>query len=129
VYWLWGPTGVGKTRSVYQQFGYDDVCVKPESKWIFDYSGQKCCLVDDFRGSWWKFDYLLRFLDAYPFTIETKGGDVNFNSPVIVITTPDKPSLTFQQIQEDLSQLERRITKVFEYKLDSVLEDVYSVSK
>ena len=59
------------------------------------------------------FSELLRLLDRYPMQVETKGGSVAFNSPLIIITAPQSPmDMWSGRTQEDLQQLLRRITEV-----------------
>lgn len=62
------------------------------SKWFDDYSGQEDVVLDDFKA-WLPWANLLHLLDAYPLTVETKGGQSNFIPRRIFITsnwTPDK---------------------------------------
>lgn len=121
VYWLWGPTGSGKTRWVHETCDREDLYVKDgTNKWFCGYTGQKNVLFDDFRPSTdIPFSRLLRLLDRYSMMVETKGGTVNFNPHRIFITTPKLPTETFQHLDwikdEDIRQLTRRITKVIEF--------------
>ena len=121
VYWLWGPTGSGKTRWVHETCDRSDLYVKDgTNKWFCGYTGQRNVLFDDFRPSTEiPFSRLLRLLDRYSMQVETKGGTVNFNPVRIFITTPKIPAETFQHIDwikdEDIRQLTRRITKVIEF--------------
>jgi len=121
VYWLWGPTGSGKTRWVHETCDRSDLYVKDgTNKWFCGYTGQRNVLFDDFRPSTEiPFSRLLRLLDRYSMQVETKGGTVNFNPHRIFITTPKIPAETFLHIEwikdEDIRQLTRRITKVIEF--------------
>jgi len=121
VYWLWGPTGSGKTRWVYETCDRTDLYVKDgTNKWFCGYTGQRNVLFDDFRPSQEiPFSRLLRLLDRYSMQVETKGGTVNFNPHRIFITSPKPPRDTWTHIDwikdEDLNQLTRRITKVIEF--------------
>lgn len=121
VYWLWGPTGSGKTRWVHETCDRQDLYVKDgTNKWFCGYTGQRNVLFDDFRPSTEiPFSRLLRLLDRYSMMVETKGGTVNFNPHRIFITTPKIPAETFQHLDwikdEDIRQLTRRITKVIEF--------------
>ena len=121
VYWLWGPTGSGKTRWVHETCDRQDLYVKDgTNKWFCGYTGQRNVLFDDFRPcTEIPFSRLLRLLDRYSMMVETKGGTVNFNPHRIFITTPKIPSETFLHLDwikdEDIRQLTRRITKVIEF--------------
>jgi len=125
VYWLWGKTGSGKTRCA---TGFSRRYRPEEEAWIshgggelkwFDgYDGQRVVIIDDFRSKGCKFAFLLRLLDRYPLSVEFKGGFVNWNPEVIIITSPQCPQDMFSvrgaKIPEDLAQLTRRLTRVLE---------------
>jgi len=130
IYWLHGPTGSGKTRSAFE-FGASHVS-RPEDiwishsaelKWFCGYDGQSVVILDDFRSKGVKFNFLLRILDRYPMSVEIKGGSVNWNPTYILITTCHDIDGTFasraQHRPEDLEQLKRRVTDVFEFPSDS----------
>lgn len=110
VVWLWGASGTGKTRFVNQ---WSDVYWKdPTTKWWDGYENQSIVCLDDFRPHInLPFTYLLRLLDRYPLKLEVKGGYVNIQNPVIIITAPDPPDLMYadHHRDENLRQLERRI--------------------
>lgn len=94
----WGASGTGKSRSVWDEFGYDKVYPKPASKWWDGYTGQECVLIDDFDpGTCFEtaFDMFLRLLDRYPLIVEFKGGSTQFCSKVIVITSNFDPESWF----------------------------------
>lgn len=67
--------------------------------------------------------------------VEKKGSSVEFNSEVIIITTPFSPTQSYVISDEDVKQLTRRITKVFSYPLNAedskfledFLEDIKSI--
>lgn len=119
VYWLHGETGTGKTWAAerYATTIYDptEYWISSGSlKWFDGYDGQKVAIFDDFRPHDLHFNYLLRLLDRYPCTVEIKGGTVPWIPHVIIITSPNPPSVTFNTT-ENLAQVERRITRVFEF--------------
>lgn len=90
---LYGPTGTGKTRWVYDNF--TDVYSKdPTNKWWDGYRQNQCILIDEFHCNL-PLNYMLRLLDRYPMTVETKGGSTVVNSPTIVITTNLNPTVDF----------------------------------
>lgn len=124
VFWLWGETGVGKTRSSIE-FAHStksDYWISSGGlRWFDGYDGQAIAIIDDFRAKHLSgaqgFAWFLRLLDRYPMQVEFKGGYVNWAPDVIIITTTKSPRDTFAtraEFQpEDLRQLERRISWVF----------------
>lgn len=127
VYWLFGPTGSGKTRTAFSygctHYGEDETLIMPDCtlKWFDAYDGQKCVIFDDFRSKGVTFSFLLRVLDRYPCQVPIKGAFVNWNPQCIFITTPFDVTSTFstraEKIPEDILQLKRRITRVVQFPL------------
>lgn len=127
VLWLFGSTGTGKTRYAWDygcsHYGEDSTIIMPDStlKWFDGYDGQKCVILDDFRAKGVCFSFFLRVLDRYPLQGPIKGGFVNWNPEVIIITTPHDVETTFskrnEHIPEDIEQLRRRITQCMEFPL------------
>ncbi len=66
VNYIWGKSGVGKTRSVMEQYGYENVYRITDYQHPFDsYQGQDIILFDEFRSSL-KITDMLNYLDGYP---------------------------------------------------------------
>jgi len=117
VYWLWGRTGVGKSRRAREIMNQHDVDVymKDATKWWDGYDGHEGVIMDDFRaGGAIGFADLLQILDRYEHRVECKGGYRQLRARVIVITTPFAPDRTFMGLMEDLQQLLRRISQLVE---------------
>lgn len=111
VTWIYGPTGSGKTRMVYDT--EKDIYPAPfNMKWWNGYTQQETVLIDDFRSHRMMFSDLLVLLDRYPLQLETKGGFIQFNSPKIYITSAFSPSEIYDKSDEDMKQLLRRITRI-----------------
>lgn len=110
VYWYYGDTGTGKTRSAMEQC--KDPWISSDSlKWFQGYDGHSDVIFDDFRGDFCKFHTLLRLLDRYPYQIECKGGSRQFLAKRIFITSPVHPNLIYNTM-ENQKQLTRRITEI-----------------
>jgi len=124
IYWIHGPTGTGKSKFAYEYsmaYGKNEDDTWPASvdlKWFDGYDGQQVVLFDDFRPKEVSFSFFLRILDRYPIKVPIKGGFVNWNPKLILITTPYDIDKTFefraQHRAEDINQLKRRITRVFD---------------
>lgn len=117
VFWFWGPTGTGKTRTALRESAGKTVFWKmTDNHWFDGYDQQEVMIMDDFRTSWFKFGFLLRLLDVYPFMVEVKGGSAEFNTNTIYITAPKPPQEMYANLAENeegqFNQLLRRITEV-----------------
>ncbi len=98
VHILWGPSGTGKTREVWDTWGTEGVVYpKMKNKWWDHYTGQDVVLIDDFDPSTTglDLDFLLCLLDRYPMFVEYKGGSCNFCSKMIYITSNINPKEWF----------------------------------
>lgn len=135
VFWFWGPTGTGKTRTAYS------TCTTPDAdggikepyfkmvtnKWWDNYQGEPDVIIDDFRRDFCTFAELLRLLDRYPLTVEVKGGTVSFTSTRIFITTPKNVEDTWEgRNVGDLAQLRRRITEVRYFPSEAVVPAMFA---
>lgn len=66
VTYIWGDTGVGKTRSVMDKYGYSEVHQITDYAHPFDgYKGQDVVIFEEFRSSL-KIEDMLKYLDGYP---------------------------------------------------------------
>lgn len=66
VTYLWGKTGVGKTRSIMEKYGYSRVYrVTNYDQPFDDYKGQDVILFEEFRSSL-PIQDMLKYLDGYP---------------------------------------------------------------
>ncbi len=118
----YGPTGTGKTYTVYDRHGMSDVWRAPVSTtstmWFDGYMGQKVALFDDFDGIHPNITVMLQVLDRYPVQVPVKGSHAFFNPTTIYITT----NIPFDEWYPDAKDahrlaLKRRITECihFEY--------------
>lgn len=113
--WIWGPTGIGKTRYVMELEDPDcegKLWISGKNlKWWEGYEQQEATLFDDFRGDFCTFHELLRILDRYPYTVEVKGGSRQLCSKRMYITSCYRPEDVYET-REDIEQLLRRIDKI-----------------
>lgn len=66
VFYIWGPTGTGKTRYVMERYGYKNVYRVTDYTHPFDtYNGQDVILFDEFRSDI-KIGDMLKYLEGYP---------------------------------------------------------------
>lgn len=76
VHVLYGDSRSGKTRSVYEKHGDENVCKLKcvgDRLWFSNYQGQDVLLIDEFYGQI-KFTEMLSILDNYRQDVEIKGG-------------------------------------------------------
>ena len=128
VYWLWGATGVGKSREAWRIGGEEMYAKDVQTEWWDGYTGQKAVILDDYRPSArLTFAYLLRLFDRYGMSVQMKGGTAQFVSRVIFVTCPHDIKTTFSGCQwlgeEDLAQMHRRVEEVH-FTADTILNYV-----
>ena len=116
VFWFYGSTGSGKTRLMAEIA--PSAYWKQNSPWWCGYdpmSHDDVC-IDEFRGDFAKFSFLLSLFDRYPLQVQSKGGNCHFRARQLFITTPKSPQSTWEsRTDEDLQQLHRRIDCVVEF--------------
>lgn len=112
VTWIWGASGVGKSKLAWQLSEASDTYSKDGEKWWDGYDGHETVIMDDFRAGNMKFNYLLKVLDRYPLRVEFKGGYRQLRAKKIIITTILHPENVYQLEGEPIKQLIRRIDDV-----------------
>lgn len=130
IYWFYGPTGSGKTRSAVE------AGIKNGSYWLtsdtlqwFDgYYNQEVVIIDDYRTKMCSYNFLLRLLDRYPLRVPIKGGFVEWLPKVIYITSNKHPEEMYtweEKTRDDIDQLLRRITKLVNFDIAQEVEDFF----
>lgn len=108
---LWGVTGTGKTRYVFDN--HESVYVHPGEQWFDGYDGQEVVLFDDYNGSEFKLTYLLKLLDRYEMRVPVKGGYIQWAPKTIYFTSNREPSEWYHNaLDRHRDALMRRITEV-----------------
>jgi len=117
VWYIYGDTGVGKTRSVWEK-EQDLLFIKHDEDldwWdMYDPRRHKAVLIDEFKGMK-KPVYYNRLLDHYPCVLQIKGGYVQFKPDRIYICS----NYSIEQVanmaiwtDQEVAQFKRRIDKV-----------------
>jgi len=119
MYWLWGPTGSGKSRWAWETYptAYSKVA---NTKWWCGYTDQDTAIIDDFRpNKEMPFNFILNLFDRYPLLLESKGGQVQCLFKTIVVTCPYSPDQVLGQLEwvgiEQGAQMKRRIDHVIQF--------------
>ncbi len=112
---LWGDTGFGKTRHVWEKEAATGLYIltsDDKKTWWNGYNGESAILIDDFTGSM-NFSALLRLLDMYPVRLDIKHGHTYARFNRVYITSNREPCMWYPNIGErGQAALKRRIHKI-----------------
>lgn len=118
-----GPSGSGKTKRareiIKEQYKEDDIINSIQFNGQF-YQGVTeegtIYLYDEFRDNHMKLDEFIKLIDYNKHILNVKGGEVQNNSRLIIITSIKPLSLLYDQARESIKmQFKRRITKHITY--------------
>lgn len=113
VTWIWGPSGIGKTKYAYDRKGSDCYVKNTPNKWFDGYDGHTEVIIDDLKPKMFDDAMLLALLDRYEVRVECKGGSRQWKPVKLWITSIYSPEdLWALQSLEDATQLKRRIDQV-----------------
>lgn len=119
VYWMFGPTGSGKSYTAARMAGPNAYHKMGGNKWWDHYDNNESVVINDFRRDLCTFSELLRLFDRYPHRVEGKGTSMEFVSKTIYVTCPKDPREAWRgddgNEREDIGQLLRRIEHVIEF--------------
>lgn len=114
VYWLWGPTGTGKSQ--WANDTYPDLYTQSsDAGWFDGYRGQSAILIDDYDEGIFSLREILRLFDRYPYQVKVKGGMEWCMADTIIVTSHNKPQDYFPDTR--WPELLRRITEIREYPI------------
>jgi len=114
VFVFWGVTGAGKSRRAWAEAGLDAYPKDPRTKFWCGYGGQPHVVIDEFRGGI-DVAHLLRWLDRYPVTVETKGSATVLRASRIWITSNIPPEQWFPVLDPATMEALLRRIHVFHF--------------
>lgn len=108
--YIWGISGCGKSRFIHD-CGAAPVQIK--HGFIRGYRNQPVIVIDDLDPQFTGMTRLewLTLFDRYPLTLNVKGGEAEFNSKVIFVSSNNPPHEVWRDNWDDAMQ--RRFEKVF----------------
>lgn len=116
VTWIYGRSGVGKSRTAYDLIPNCYRKTNSSGQWWDGYDAHEEVLLDDLKYDNISYSTLLELLDRYECRVQFKGGSRQFLAKKIVITSIESPEELFRR---ESSELLRRIDKIIfleEYK-------------
>lgn len=117
VIWIYGKSGTGKTKYVYDNHDQDDIWKSHGSlQWFDDYEGQKVALIDEFREHFCSLSYFLEVLDRYPLRVPVKGGFVNWIPEIIYVTSCYPPNELYKNVLDNHNKIEQLLRRIHEIK-------------
>lgn len=127
VTYIWGATGVGKTRHVMEKYGYESVYRVTNYKNPFDgYRGQSVILFDEFRSDLPLKD-MLKYLEGYPLMLPCRYGDKTACYTTVYIVSNIPLDGQYKNVQHDEPEswkaFKRRIRYEYEFRSADMDED------
>jgi len=114
---FWGAAGTGKTRTVYDTHGVENVftlIADNSACWFDGYEGEDVLLIDDFKG-WVTYSMLLKILDIYPLRCPVKNSFTYAKWTKVYITSNYDPATWYSGAGIDYNALKRRFHAVKEF--------------
>lgn len=92
-----GPTGVGKSNWICDNFDPDEVYEKDKSDWWDGYNGEKVIVFNDYYGEH-SYSKMLNWMDIYRCQVPVKGGYVWLRHSVCVFTSNMMPDTWYAEL-------------------------------
>lgn len=126
VHYLWGSTGVGKTRSVVERYSWDEIYRVTNYKNPFDlYRGERVLVLDEFNSQL-PFELMLNLLDGYPLRLPARYSDkwAGFSVVWLIANVPwtSQYKNTRMNARRRWDALDRRVHTIAEMTSEGVLE-------
>ena len=117
VNYVFGITGVGKTRSIMEHFGYDNVYRITDYKNPWElYNSQRIVMFEEFRSSL-PIEQMLNYLDGYPLQLPARYSNKYACFTEIFIVSNWRFAQQYQFVQQDYPEtyeaFKRRINGIF----------------
>lgn len=117
--WLYGPPGSGKSY-IARKFS-DDIYLKAQNKWWDGYNNQSVVLLDDLDTPTLG-HYLKIWSDKYSCTGETKGGTVNLQHQLFIVTSNYSPITLFPEDTVMTEAISRRFKLIKKEDRNSIVD-------
>ncbi|UOF79816.1 rep protein [Circoviridae sp.] len=111
-FWIYGPTGLGKTKFVFDNF--PDHFKKLKNKWWDNYKGQQVVCMQEFgKKHEMLSEHLKEWADHYPFNCERKGSCCEINFKCLIITS----NWAIEEIWQDENVVEPLLRRFRVYRV------------
>jgi len=101
--YLWGATGVGKSRLARELCGTEAYRKEPMTKWFTGYTHQKTVWIDEVEPMPYELQSLYkRLCDHYVCPVESKGGNMDIRPEIMIFTSNHSPEKVFGQATEPM---------------------------
>lgn len=121
VNYYFGRTGTGKTFTAKQEAGKGCYWKLSTNKWWDGYKGETNVIIDEVGVNGIGILHLLRWFDAYPCSVEVKGGAMGLKAVNFWVTSNlSLDELLRDEKEEHKRALARRITKVREFLVRNI---------
>lgn len=115
VFWLYGPTGTNKSRISYKLLNNNTFIKESKTKWWHNYLGEKHAIIDDFTPKSIDVQYLLRWFDRYPCSVESKGSTCYLQTQFIIVTSNYHPDTVYAECPDESKSALLRRLKLYKF--------------